>query len=217
MNILRALLAAVAAGLLAIEGAAAAGFGGDDGTARASPFARARETTLPPAGFVNFCARNPSDCRAQGLAARPARMTGERWRLVYQLNRYVNGKVAPVSDEQLYGQAEYWAYPADAGDCEDYVLLKKRYLEKLGFARSALLITVVLDEQNGGHAVLTLRTGEGDFVLDNRRNEIRRWNELDYVYLKRQSDGDPRQWVSLNAGGQAASGVLSGGTARPAP
>ena len=54
--------------------------------------------------------------------------------MVYQLNSYVNGKVAPVSDEDLYGEAEYWAYPADAGDCEDYVLMKKRYLEKLGFA-----------------------------------------------------------------------------------
>ena len=40
--------------------------------------------------------------------------------------------------------------------------------------------------------MLTLRTDDGDFVLDNRRNEIRRWNDLDYVYLKRQSEGDPR-------------------------
>ena len=127
-------------------------------------------------------------------------MSGERWRIVYQLNSYVNGKVAPVSDAELYGEEEYWAYPSDAGDCEDYVLMKKRYLEKLGFARVALLITVVLDEKNEGHAVLTLRTDDGDFVLDNRRNEIRRWNELDYVFLKRQSEGDPQQWVSLATG-----------------
>ena len=96
-----------------------------------------------------------------------------------------------MSDEELYGEDEYWAFPADAGDCEDYVLMKKRYLEKLGFARSALLITVVLDEKNEGHAVLTLRTDEGDFVLDNRRNEIRRWTDLDYVFLKRQSRARP--------------------------
>jgi predicted transglutaminase-like cysteine proteinase len=108
-----------------------------------------------------------------------------------------------VSDTELYGEEEFWAYPADAGDCEDYVLMKKRYLEKLGFARSALLITVVLDERNEGHAVLTLRTDEGDFVLDNRRNEIRRWSDLDYVFLERQSERDPRQWVSLGGEGLA--------------
>lgn len=210
MRILRAGPAALLAVLLAIDGAAAAGPPRQGAAEDEAHFTRAREKTLPPLGFVKFCARNPADCHAQPLSAHPARMSGERWRLVYQLNSYVNGSVAPVSDEDLYGEPEYWAYPTDAGDCEDYVLMKKRYLEMLGFARSALLITVVLDEQNEGHAVLTLRTNDGDFVLDNRRNEIRRWNELDYVYLKRQSQGDPRQWVSLSKDGMAASAMLAG-------
>ena len=136
-------------------------------------------------------------------------MTGERWRAAYQVNAYVNRRITPSTDSELYGEAEYWAYPASAGDCEDYVLMKKRYLERLGFPRSALLITVVLDEHNDGHALLTLRTDEGDFVLDNRRNDIRRWSDLDYVYLKRQSDGDPREWVSLMPAASAA--VLAAG------
>lgn len=197
MRILAAMGAAAVAGFLAIEGAGAAGFPRQEDTAADGHFTRAEQRTLPPLGFVNFCARNPGDCRAARFGQHRAHMTAERWRLVYQLNSYVNGKVAPVSDAELYGETEYWAYPTDAGDCEDYVLLKKRYLEKLGLPRAALLITVVLDEENAGHAVLTLRTDDGDFVLDNRRNEIRRWTEVDYVFLKRQSEGDPRQWVSL--------------------
>ena len=37
-----------------------------------------------------------------------------------------------------------------------------------GWPESKLLITVVRDENNEGHAVLTVRTDEGDFILDNR-------------------------------------------------
>jgi predicted transglutaminase-like cysteine proteinase len=176
--------------------------------ASAARFTLARGKTLPPVGFVSFCARNPADCGGKSQLSRMVPMSGERWRIVYQLNNYVNGKITPASDADLYGEDEYWTYPAEAGDCEDYVLMKKRYLEKLGFARSALLITVVLDEKNEGHAVLTLRTDEGDFVLDNRRNEIRRWSDLDYVFLKRQSERDPREWVSLSSDGLAASAML---------
>jgi len=43
---------------------------------------------------------------------------------------------------ELYGKADYWTYPIDAGDCEDYVLLKKRYLEGMGVNADELLITV---------------------------------------------------------------------------
>jgi predicted transglutaminase-like cysteine proteinase len=209
MRITIALGAAFLATLLGTAGAEAKGLSGTGESARAVHFTAARGKTLPPVGFVNFCSRNPADCRAPVRAARRVPMSGDRWRIVYQLNSYVNGKVSPVSDAELYGEDEYWAYPADAGDCEDYVLMKKRYLEKLGFARSALLITVVLDEKNEGHAVLTLRTDEGDFVLDNRRNDIRRWSDLDYVFLKRQSERDPREWVSLSGDGFAASAMLA--------
>ena len=168
--------------------------------------------SLPPIGFVSFCARNPEDCRP--TAVRPVRlgMTPERWGLLHQVNSYVNGLIAPVSDSDLFGQLEYWTYPVDAGDCEDYVLLKKRYLEALGFSPTALLITVVLDEKNEGHAVLTVVTAEGDFILDNRRNEIRQWSDLKYTYLKRQSQRDPRVWVSLAKETPTTSGPVAAGT-----
>ena len=175
-------------------------------------FATEYGRALPPVGYVGFCARNPDDCKANG--GRPAKlaMSPERWNLLYQVNTFVNGKIAPVSDQDLYGQPEYWAYPTDAGDCEDYLLLKKRYLQNLGFPPSALLITVVLDEKNEGHAILTVATGDGDFVLDNRRNEIRRWKDLDYAFLKRQSPRDPKVWVALVKEKTIANGIVAGGT-----
>ena len=98
---------------------------------------------------------------------------------------------------ELYGKADYWTYPKDAGDCEDYVLLKKRYLTELGFNADELLITVVLDEHNEGHAILTVVTAQGDFILDNRRREILRWDDTGYKFLKRQSQPNSNEWVSL--------------------
>ncbi len=181
---------------------------------RTSKHATEYGQALPPIGFIGFCARNPEDCRANAAKPTKLRMSQERWTLLYQVNTYVNGKVAPVSDSDLFGEVEYWTYPADAGDCEDYVLLKKRYLENLGFPASALLITVVLDEKNEGHAVLTVSTSDGDYVLDNRRNEIRRWTDLDYIFLKRQSQRDPRSWVSLAREKTIASGIVAAGTRR---
>jgi predicted transglutaminase-like cysteine proteinase len=60
-----------------------------------------------------------------------------------------------------------------------------------------LLITVVRDEKGEGHAVLTLAASDGDYILDNRRNDIRRWNDAHYTFLKRQSVRNPESWVAL--------------------
>ena len=201
--------------LLGASAAQATGNAGETRTeAHKEQFAKTYGKSLPPVGFVNFCARNPQDCKPRGSRTAKLAMSPERWNLLFQVNTYVNGKIAPVSDQHLYGEPEYWAMPTDAGDCEDYLLLKKRYLQGLGFPSSTLLITVVLDEKNEGHAVLTVATDEGDFILDNRRNEIRRWNDLDYVYLKRQSPRDPRAWVALASDRLNVNGVVAGGTER---
>lgn len=166
---------------------------------------------LPPIGFVRFCADNPRECVPKGHSVRRMEMTVERWHQLQQVNSFVNGKIQPVSDQELYGEAEHWTYPLDAGDCEDYLLLKKRYLEGMGFPSSALLITVVLDEKNEGHAVLTVAAKDGDFILDNRRDEILRWSDTDYKFLKRQSGSDPRRWVALIKTVPSAGGAISAG------
>ena len=43
--------------------------------------------------------------------------------------RWVNDSIAPVTDLEHWGVVEKWSYPDDGyGDCEDYVLLKRRML-----------------------------------------------------------------------------------------
>jgi predicted transglutaminase-like cysteine proteinase len=164
--------------------------------------------TLPPIGFVQYCVAIPQACRSKAATERVA-MTEARWNLLAEVNAYVNGKIAPVSDQELYGVSERWTIPVNAGDCEDYVLLKKQMLERLGVAAGNLLITVVLDEKREGHAVLTVVTSEGDYILDNRRNEIMRWNETTYAFLKRQSRSNPLNWVALTKEGLKKKGLTT--------
>ena len=93
---------------------------------------------------------------------------------------------------------ERWSYPDDGyGDCEDYVLLKRRMLMQAGWPRQALLITVVRDKHGDGHAVLTVKTDKGEFILDNQNEEILLWSETGYRFVKRQSQNDPNVWVAL--------------------
>ncbi len=159
----------------------------------AKEFGRAR----PPVGFVRFCVENPEECQVKGGNAVRLAMDPDRWNTLYQVNTYVNSKILPVSDMELYGEVERWTFPIDAGDCEDYLLLKKRYLEGVGFPPESLLITVVLDEHDEGHAILTVMTEQGEFILDNRKNDIGLAKDSNYTFLKRQSQQDPRQWVAL--------------------
>ena len=163
------------------------------GTVSASVFAK----SLPPVGYVEFCGRSEAECQFSGGKEETLALTTENWGQIEQVNRYVNTKIRPASDMELYGKADYWTYPKDAGDCEDYVLLKKRYLTELGFNADELLITVVLDENNEGHAILTIVSNKGDYILDNRRSEILRWDDTGYKFLKRQSQPTSNQWVSL--------------------
>lgn len=163
------------------------------GVASASVYAK----SLPPVGYVDFCGRGETECQFHGGKVETLSLTTENWDQIEQINRFVNTVIRPASDMELYGKADYWTYPKDAGDCEDYVLLKKRYLTELGFNADELLITVVLDEHNEGHAILTVVTAQGDFILDNRRREILRWDDTGYKFLKRQSQPNSNEWVSL--------------------
>ena len=163
------------------------------GLASASVYAK----SLPPLGYVDFCGRGEAECQFHGGKVEKLSLTTENWDQIEQINRIVNTVIRPASDMELYGVPDYWTYPKDAGDCEDYVLLKKRYLTELGFNADELLITVVLDEHNEGHAILTVVTAQGDYVLDNRRHEILRWDDTGYKFLKRQSQATSNEWVSL--------------------
>jgi predicted transglutaminase-like cysteine proteinase len=174
-------------------------------------FAPSYGEALPPVGYVEFCARYSTECRPLVGSDAKVELTAERWRVLGEINSFVNSKIRPAHDIELHGVPERWSIPTNAGDCEDYVLLKKRYLEGIGFPAETLLITVVLEEQGGGHAVLLVRTTAGDFVLDNRRSKIERWSDTGYFFLKRQSQSDPLKWIALTPRNTPDPGAIAGG------
>jgi predicted transglutaminase-like cysteine proteinase len=163
-----------------------------------------------PYGFVNFCERTPRECLQGPQEEQRFDLTPERLSQLETVNTAINREIAPVTDIELYGVADYWTVPRRQGDCEDYVLLKRKRLMELGWPASALLITVVRDERGDGHAVLTARTQQGDFILDNKTDEIKLWYQVPYRFVMRQSYLNPRVWLSLDVKGRHQSLPLAG-------
>ena len=151
----------------------------------------------PPIGHYEFCQTYQSECQPTSLDNGPMKLTEERWKTMLDVNYTVNTTITPMTDMEIYGVEERWAYPTTVGDCEDFVLLKRKMLMNKGFSASNLLITVVLQPNGEGHAVLTVRTDRGDFVLDNMRNKVMNWSETEYTYLKRQAANDTGRWVTI--------------------
>ncbi len=154
--------------------------------------------TSQPIGHYDFCKANPAECNTRLRDTGPERVSGELWRLVVAVNASVNAAIKPMNDIDIYGKDEVWAYPDNGvGDCEDYVLEKRRELTGLGLSLSNLLITVVRKPDGEGHAVLTLRTDKGDFILDNLTDSVLLWNETGYRFLKRQATNHTGRWASI--------------------
>lgn len=157
--------------------------------------------TSQPIGHYEFCQANPQECSIRPVDNGPEHVTGALWSLLVSVNLEVNRAVKPASDFDIYGKDEVWAYPdAGVGDCEDYVLEKRRRLSQDGLSLGNLLITVVRKPDGEGHAVLTVRTDKGDFILDNLSDSVRAWEKTGYRYLKRQAADNTGRWVSIREG-----------------
>ncbi|MCP8896624.1 transglutaminase-like cysteine peptidase [Shinella daejeonensis] len=156
--------------------------------------------TSQPIGHYEFCETHADECRAGVRNNTPARVTAYGWSVIREVNAEVNGTITPMTDRDLYGQDEFWSYPEEAGDCEDFVLLKRKMLIEKGFSVGDLLITVVRKPDGEGHAVLTVRTTEGDFILDNLDDAVKPWTATPYRYLKRQASFHAGRWVSIENG-----------------
>ena len=152
----------------------------------------------PPIGWVEFCTEHPKDCATGPSAPRDVVLSQKAWKDLNRVNKWVNDSIKPVTDLDQWGVVEKWSYPdTGKGDCEDYVLLKRRMLMQAGWPREALLVTVVRDKRGDGHAVLTVKTDKGDFILDNQAENVLLWSETGYRFVKRQSQSDQNVWVAL--------------------
>ena len=180
--------------------------------------------SLPPAGYLELCRREPAECgveagdglpelyRAQweqafsGAArkpAEPAAYSETLWGTLNAVNQAVNTRLEAATDSELFGADDVWVRPTAVGltrgDCEDFVLEKRRALVEKGVPSAVLSIAMVTTRQGERHAVLLVRTDRGEYVLDNRSPWISLWSQLDYRWEERQLPGAPLTWVQAGA------------------
>lgn len=172
----------------------------------AHQFARVVADANVPVGWTGFCAAQPAECASVQKSDEFITIDREHWAQLHAINSLVNHEIQGVGDNDHYGIYKmgiinWWTYPDDgAGNCNDYVILKKKLLVEAGWPRSALLLTVVLDKHNEGHLVLMARTKDGDLILDNLTDTVKNWEGTGYTFIKRQSADDPNNWVRLESG-----------------
>lgn len=167
--------------------------------ASGSDFLTSRGLGTAPPGAQRLCSTYSWAC-ARGSSS--AVVTQGQMQVVRAVNSQINRSTRAIEDRQQYGEAERWAMPTSrGGDCEDYALAKKRALISKGIDPQRLLIATVLDRSRRPHAVLIVRTDEGDMVLDNVTNSIRNWRDTRYVFLRMQDPNRPSRWVNVIAGG----------------
>ncbi|MDR6951062.1 putative transglutaminase-like cysteine proteinase [Ancylobacter sp. 3268] len=205
MKSLTGALVAVAMAVLAVPAGTAPAQASEarasDAVAMLSPFAAnmaVSGSTSTPVGYARFCEEMPAECgNGNGRAGRVVVNEAE-FRQLQKVNDEINARIQPMTDLDHYGEVERWTFAEDGyGDCEEYVLVKRRELIRLGWPPETLLITVVRDKKNAGHAVLTVVSDRGDLVLDNQESPILLWHETGYRFVKRQAQGNPDRWVSL--------------------
>jgi predicted transglutaminase-like cysteine proteinase len=191
----------IKAGAMSLLLAAVCGLSGFSGAANASEsFMHVAGRTTQPVGHYEFCQTVPEECGQKTTSKTPVQLTRKLWAAIVDINNNVNVAVEPRTDMEMWGQEEHWSYPEGFGDCEDYVLEKRRQLMALGVPAGSLLITVVRQPDGSGHAVLTIRTSAGEFILDNLEPRVLAWADTEYTYLKRQSERHSGVWMQINDG-----------------
>lgn len=174
--------------------------------------ARTRGPASPPLAFLDFCARNPAECRRSGPPTRQVLLTPERRRDLQEVNAQVNSAISEISDREHHGREDVWSIPTDGlGDCEDFALLKRKQLIERGWPSSVLLIAVVGTPAGEGHAVLMAATSEGDLILDNKTSRVLPWTQTGYLFFTRMSQANPRAWEAIDGGNIA----VTAATRRP--
>lgn len=120
--------------------------------------------------------------------------------LAHVTNARFNALIRYRTDEVVWGVEERWVRPfsqfrSRVGDCEDYALEKRAALLEAGVPADRLRMAVVWSRSTGVHAVLVVRTAEGDFVLDNAVSEIRRVDGTGYEWRSVQSGAHLLSWA----------------------
>lgn len=138
------------------------------------------------------------------------------------VNSGINQLIAYRKDEATYGKMDYWATPEEtlarrSGDCEDFAILKMAALLEAGIPATSMSLVVLQDKKrNVFHAVLSVSTSSGAFILDSLSNKVVMDSALpNYVPL--YSFSTERAWVHGAKTGESRVASLKGGLSEIAP
>ena len=155
----------------------------------------------PPFGYISFCMQNLDVCTRHNSGLAKVDLDARTWQLLVDVNDRINASITYRTDREQFGVANRWSLNAVGayGDCKDYALAKRQALLAAGLPDSAVRMAIVRTAQGKLHALLTVDTDAGTFVLDSLTSVIRPWWQTDYAWLERQSSDDPLRWVRLVA------------------
>ena len=126
-------------------------------------------------GMTQFCRDYSSQCRIDRTDQ--VMLTDELLAQLQQVNAQVNRSIRPVAERR--GEDRWELNPA-SGDCEDYALSKRAALIRAGLPAGVLRIGITKTRRGEPHAVLVVKTSDGDFVLDNLTARITPVNRSGY-------------------------------------
>lgn len=154
-------------------------------------------------GQVELCKRLPDTCIRKTNEYAPLRVDAAFMKDMADENIIINAAIVPMEDKRQYGEEEYWNFPdTGAGDCEDYVLAKmKRFHEKFGVPlnnMSIVHVEITPDQKDvGRHAILAVRTSDGDYLFDNQTNKVMFPFETPYKFVSATSFEKFTEWKDI--------------------
>ncbi len=150
----------------------------------------------------------PDVQRSVAPAPERVEISADQLELVRSVNLSINRQLHWRADSAVHGVTEVWSLPLTDGtgvfgDCEDFALEKRRALIARGVPAAALGLATAYSRATGLHAVLVVRTTQGDYVLDNTTPFILPWFQTDYVWLRIQDGESLLSWRRVQAAGQS--------------
>ncbi|MEQ8445446.1 MAG: transglutaminase-like cysteine peptidase [Pelagibacterium sp.] len=147
-------------------------------------------TTAAPLGLQIFCMTAPTHCAS--APATQLQMDSGLMSVLNSVNRSVNTSIRPQRRT-----TQVWTIGARVGDCKDYAMNKRAQLIARGVPAGALRLAIGFTARGEGHAVLVVRTDQGDFVLDNLTSQIKPFNQTGHTLLA-MSSNDPKRWNAIS-------------------
>jgi predicted transglutaminase-like cysteine proteinase len=163
------------------------------------------------------CAEAADACPSRSAIAWQALLKSERgqprFEQIQAVNQFLN-QWQYKTDEQNYGQRDYWATPLEflsrSGDCEDYAIAKYVSLRQLGFGAEDLRLVVLRDVvRDLPHAVLAVYLDRQVYVLDNLTTAVLPQEQVSQ-YVPYYSVNETTRWAHVAPADTAVSSTSTG-------